>query len=148
MTYEDLKAAELRALCEQRGIKPSRAKADMIADLKAKDAADALIKHDEDAGLYAHETASEEAQAPEVPAEPEKPAESRPAILTGVVWEEGGTFYKRVPRRGSVLGDDEHEENLRDVADEARSRGREVYGPAFRDRDPDTATWVYAINVR
>jgi ribosomal protein L12E/L44/L45/RPP1/RPP2 len=148
MTYEDLKAAELRALCEQRGIKPSRAKADMIADLKAKDAADALIKHDEDAGLYAHETASEEVQAPEVPAEPEKPAETPSEPEDEDAWVENGRLYKRYRRQSPVLGDREHADNLADIAGEAVRRGREPYGLAFRVRDTDIATWLYAINVR
>ena len=43
MNYEDLTAKELRELCEKKGIKPSRAKADMIEDLKARDAASCSI---------------------------------------------------------------------------------------------------------
>ena len=148
MNYEDLKAAELRALCEQRGIKPSRAKADMIEDLKAKDAADALIALDEIEGLYDDKTASEEAQAPEVPEETEKPAESHPETPQEDVWEEGGSLHKRYPRRNPVLDSFEHIDRLIDVVNEALSRGKEPYGPAFRVRDPDPTTWVYAVNIR
>lgn len=149
MKYEDMTAKELRELCEERGIKPSRAKADMIEDLKARDAADELTRLSQELDRPDEPLpASEEDPAPEVPVEPEKPAESRTEPEDETVWVEHGRLYKRYPRQTPVLGDHEHVNNLTDVTEEAVIRGRETYGSAFRVRDPDSATWLYAINVR
>jgi hypothetical protein len=149
MNYEEMTAKELRELCEQRGIKPSRAKADMIEDLKARDAADELTRLSQDLDLPDEPvTVSEPAPAPEVPAEPEKPAETPSEPEDEDAWVENGRLYKRYRRQSPVLGDREHADNLADIAGEAVRRGREPYGLAFRVRDTDIATWLYAINVR
>lgn len=136
MNYDDLKAAELRALCEERGIKPSRAKTDMIADLKADDAVREGTATDYDANLAAweKELLSQDPQTPE--SAPEEP-----------VWLSDGRLYKRYERHGK-LDDREHHSNLTDVVEEAVIRGREPFGPSFRVTDPDPNTWVYAVNVR
>lgn len=147
MTYDDLTAKELRELCEERGIKPSRAKADMIEDLKARDIADELIQHDEAEGLYEPETAPEPVPEPETPAEPEKPTESQPEAPAEHVWVEGGTLYKTYPRNGRP-SDREHQEYLGDVVEEAVAHGRDPYGPPFRDRTTDKSVWLYGVNVR
>lgn len=140
MNYEDLKAAELKALCEERHIKPSRAKADMIADLKALDAANELTQLTEELGLYEDQTPSETVPAPEPQEEPEN-APDEP------VWLSDGRLYKRYTRHG-ILDNREHEGNLTDVIEEAVIRGLEPLPPSYRVGDPDSKSWVYAVNVR
>lgn len=149
MNYADLKAHELRELCEARGIKPSRAKADMIADLEARDAADELTRLSQELGLPDEPlTASEDGTAPEAQDEAEKPAE-RPVVALEVAdWVEDHVFLKRFPRNPN-LDSWEHQANLRDVAEYARASGFETFGPAFRVAHRTTPTdWVYGINVR
>jgi hypothetical protein len=158
MDYTDLTAAELKALCAKRDIKPSRAKADMIEDLKARDAADELTRLgqeiDYDANLTkwetellesagASETPVEEVEAPEVHLAPETAAEAdeEPG------WVQEGRLYKRYKRHG-ILDDREHRNNLTDVVEEAVIRGLDYFGPSFRIDDGDSASWLYAINVR
>lgn len=140
MSYEDLKAAELKALCEEKGIKPSRAKADMIEDLKAWESAFELMQHDQDAGLYDSLPSFKKTPDPEPQPEP-VPASDEP------VWLDDGRLYIRHDRHGR-LDDREHHHNLISVVEEAVIRGLTPYGPAFRVNDPDSATWVYAVNVR
>lgn len=140
MSYEDLKAAELKTLCEEKGIKPSRAKADMIEDLKARDAADDLITLTEDMGLNDSDAASAWVVEGQDQTEP-VPASDEP------VWLDDGRLYIRHDRHGR-LDDREHHHNLISVVEEAVIRGLTPYGPAFRVNDPDSATWVYAVNVR
>lgn len=135
MNYEDLKAAELRALCEERGLKVHRAKADMIEELEAYDA------------THGPETPSEPLPEPEPPISPEKPAEEPTRPTDDSVWVEDGTLHRRYLRSG-ILTDFEHLDHLADIAEEALSRGYEPYGPSFRVRDPDSATWVYGVNIR
>lgn len=140
MNYEDLKAAELKALCEERGIKPSRAKADMIEDLKTRDAADELTQLGQEVELNGSETASAWVKEDPDPVEPvEAPDEP--------VWLADGCLYIRYLRHGR-LDDREHHHNLTNVVEEAVIRGLTPYGPPFRVNDPDSATWVYAVNVR
>lgn len=148
MNYDDLTAKELRELCEKRGIKPSRAKADMIEDLKARDAADELTQLSQDLGLDEPVWPVEESPAPEVHPEPEKPAERPVEVLTPPHVIEDGVFYREFPR-GPVLEQWEHESNLRSVAQAAMASGYEVYGPAFRAHNRSTEyTWVYGVNFR
>lgn len=130
MNYDDLKAAELRELCEERGLKVHRAKADMIAELEAYDAA------------QGSETPVEPDPAPEPQPESESPAEEHEDV-----WN--GTLYVAHARHSQYLSDEEHEESLRGVVAEAERRGLQPYGPPFRAADECTADfWVYAVNVR
>ncbi len=164
MNYDELTAKELRELCEKRGIKPSRAKFDMIEDLKARDAADELSleanldQFEQDllagkiGGPVASETASDEVWPPEVPEELQKPVDGdseRPVTKLEVPHViEDGVFYREFPR-GVTLDQWEHESNLRSVEQVARSSGYDVFGPAFRDHGRSTSTvWVYGVNFR
>jgi hypothetical protein len=147
MDYSELTAKELRELCEKRGIKPSRAKADMIEDLKARDAADELTRLSEELGLRDEPlTVSEDVQVPEVHPEPVGPVEEPPAAFDETVWFANGRLYKTYPHTGP-LQDAEHASNLSDVIEEAVIRGKSTYGPSFRVRSK-TGPWVYAIHVR
>ncbi len=153
MNYEDMKAAELRALCEAKGIKPSRSKADMIADLEARDSADELTRLSQELNLPDEPMpGSEEVWPPEVPEELRKPGDERTArpVATLVVPHiiEDGTFYKEFPR-GETLEQPEHEANLRRITHQAEASGFETFGPAFRAPNRTTRTdWVYGINIR
>lgn len=149
MNYDDLTAKELRELCEKRGIKPSRAKVDMIEDLKARDAADELTQLSQELGLPDEPlTASEEDSAPEVHPESEKPAQRPVEVLIAPHTIEDGVFYREFPR-GVILEQWEHESNLRSVEQVARASGYHVFGPAFRDHERSSDTmWVYGVNFR
>lgn len=148
MNYDDLGAKELRALCEKRGIKPSRAKADMIEDLKARDAADELTQLTQDLGLDEPLTASDVAPVPEVVAEPERPADGPVAAPDEPYWVEQGVFLKKFPRNPN-LDSWEHEANLRDVQEHARAEGFVILNPPRRVSARTTPShWVYGINVR
>lgn len=140
MNYDDLTAKELKALCEERGIKPSRAKADMIEDLKARDAADELSRLGQEMEQDATQAASQPDPAPEVKEPSESPSDSP-------VWISDGRLRMRFERQGR-LDDFEHYSYLSKVVEEAENRGLESYGPPFRVNDPDTYYWVYAVNVR
>lgn len=135
MDYSELTATELRKLCEKHGIKPSRAKADMIEDLKALDAAN------EQEAVEASVEPVEEKPVPAV----EVPAPKRPEER---VWLSDGRLYKAFEKEDKWLDDDEHEENLRAMVEEAEARGADHFGPPFRVDDPDVDEWIYAINVR
>lgn len=144
MNYDTMKAAELKALCELRGITPHRAKAVMIADLKARDAfADELTKLGQeldasDGGLPASEDVPDLGDHLDLT----KPVETD-------VWRSEDSFYKRYDAEGPYLGNDEHEENLRDVVDTAKNHHLTPYGPPFRVADKcGVGYWVYAVNVR
>lgn len=144
MDYTDMTAAELKALCATKGIKPSRAKADMIEDLKARDAADELTQLTQEMEQEAAERREEPAEAVPavfVPEHLQKAGEDR-------VWLSDGRLFKAYLKEDKWLDDDEHEENLRDIVEEAVIRGKEHYGPPFRVDDPDVDEWIYAINVR
>lgn len=153
MDYTELTAAELKALCLQKGIKPSRAKADMIEDLKARDAADELTRLSQELGLPDEPlTASEEAWPPQVPDELRGPLSeptARPVQpLTTFPWVEDGLYLKTFDRR-DTLDQGEHEMYLRMTAEGARADGFETYGPPYRVHSRTMATeWVYGINVR
>lgn len=147
MKYEEMSAAELKALCIEKGVKPSRAKADMIEDLKARDAADELIQLGAEEGLYGSETVSAVETGPETLAEPTKSTESPSAPSDTRVRIEGGSLYKTYPRNG-LLSDREHQEHLDDVVAEALSRNQTPFGPAFRDRTTDETVWLYGVNIR
>jgi hypothetical protein len=126
-----MKAAELRALCELRGLKVHRAKADMIEELEAYDAGSGDVL-----------PASEEVEAPVDLNKAERAPDSD-------VWVSDGRLYKRFPKDDIYLGDAEHFRNLLDVVDEAVNLRRVTYGPAFRAADKCGAEfWVYAVNVR
>lgn len=140
MNYDELKAAELKALCEEKGIKPSRAKADMIEDLKAWESAFELMQHDQDAGLYDSLPSLEKDPVPEPQPEPEPAADE-------LVWLQDGVLHKRYKRHGK-LDEREHHHYLSDVIEEAVLRDFGPFGPSFRLTDPDPDTWVYGINVR
>lgn len=144
MNYEDLTAKELRELCEKKGIKPSRAKADMIEDLKARDAADELTRLDQEMEQEAAEAAEKPAEEKPVPTV-EVPA---PKLPEERVWVSDGRLYKAYAKEDKWLDDDEHEENLRDIVEEAVLRGADYFGPPFRVDDPDVNEWIYAINIR
>jgi len=146
MDYSGLTAKELRELCEKQGIKPSRAKADMIEDLLAREVADELTKHDQENGLYGPLPPVEEDPGPSVHPAQEPPAETPPAVPEETVWVEDGRLHKAYPRTGPLL-DVEHATYLDDVREEAVSRGEVVYGPAFR-LGHRPGPWVYAIHVR
>lgn len=150
MNYDELTAKELRELCEKRGIKPSRAKADMIENLQARDAADELSRIGQELeqdGVEASVPTVEEPTAPEVPVETVKPAESQPEAPEDHAWVEGGTFYKTYPRNGRP-SDREHQSYLEGVVEAAVAHGRDPYGPPFRDRTTDRSVWLYGVNVR
>lgn len=145
MNYDEMKAAELKALCEKRKLKVHRAKADMIKELKEFDAAQEIKDYygDEPAPLPDGVLpASEDDATPEPQPEPESPADEHEDV-----WN--GSLYVAHARHSQHLGDEEHEEYLRDVVAEAERRGLEHYGPPFRAADECTADfWVYAVNVR
>lgn len=143
MDYTEMTAAELKALCVEKGIKPSRAKADMVEDLKARDAADELTRlgqEMEQEALDAPVEPVEEAPVPEVQVPAKNPANER-------VWILDGRLFKAYEKEDRWLDDDEHEENLRDIVEEAVLRGKDYYGPPFRVDDPDVDEWIYAINI-
>lgn len=164
MKYDDLKAAELRALCEERGIKPSRAKADMIEDLKARDTADELTRLSQELDLPDEpmpERSPTFGKALEEPVEPaqdspppftpeyiEKPAERPVVALTDVPWVEEGVFLVHFPRH-EILDQGEHEANLQNVVTKALEDGFEPFGPPYRvhSRTQPNA-WVYGVNIR
>lgn len=144
MDYSEMTAAELKALCVKKGIKPSRAKADMIEDLKARDAADELTRLSQEMEQEAAEAPVEPVEETPAPAV-EVPSKSLPEER---VWVSDGRLYKAYAKEDRWLDDDEHEENLRDIVEEAVLRGVDYYGPSFRVDDPDVDEWIYAINVR
>jgi hypothetical protein len=149
MDYTEMTAAELKALCVEKGIKPSRAKADMVEDLKARDAADELSleanlqQFEEDVLVDRVGGSVEPVQMVPIPFIPEalQKAADEPS------WVSEGRLFKRYQKEDSFLDEDEHEENLRDIVEEAVIRNLDYYGPPFRVDDPDTDEWVYAINV-
>lgn len=144
MDYSEMTAAELKALCVAKGIKPSRAKADMIEDLKAREAADELTRLSQEMEQEAAEASVEPVEETPAPAV-EVPA---PKLPEERVWVSDGRLYKAYAKEDRWLDDDEHEENLRDIVEEAVLRGVDYYGPSFRVDDPDVDEWIYAINVR
>jgi len=149
MDYSELTAAELKALCLEKGIKPSRAKADMIEDLKARDAADELTRLSQELNLPDEPMpGSEDVWPPEVPIELQKPAERPVEALTAFPWVEDGVYLKAFDRR-ETLDQGEHEMYLRLVGEGARADGFETYGPPYRVASKTLPTeWIYGINVR
>jgi hypothetical protein len=146
MDYTTLSAKELRELCEQRDIKPSRAKADMIADLEARDAADELTRISQELETPDEPMpSSEAAPAPEVPVEAEKPAES-PTAPPEDAWVENGRLFLVRPYIGP-LDQMTHERYLREVSYEAVSWGFTPILPQ-RTRLRRGLDWVYAVHVR
>jgi hypothetical protein len=171
MNYEELKAAELKALCEERGIKPNKAKAVMAADLKAKDEADELLRQQnmtkfEDDLLASvvegpvrkvsptfGKALEEPVQAPEyvpVPFIPEEVVEAAEAsaAASGGNWVEDGVYLRAFERR-DVLDQGEHTYYLRKVEEHANEAGFTTFGTPFRVAPRTTdSSWVYGINVR
>lgn len=154
MNYDELKAAELRALCEERGIKPSRAKHDMIEDLKARDAADELTVLAQEMEQEAADAPVPAPEAPPIPFIPEdlqKPAERpvEPLVRSpGAEWVENGVFLKEFDRN-YTLEQYEHERNLNQVVSAALGMQLHPYGPPYRVADRTNAfKWVYGVNVR
>lgn len=171
MNYDELKAAELKALCEERGIKPHKAKAVMAADLRAKDGADELLlqqnmtkfenelladvpeapvrKASPTFGKALEEPvpASEYVPIPFVPEEVVEAVEERTADLSKH-WVEDGVYLKGYIRRG-VLGQGEHEYYLEQVVLAAQGDTFTPFGPPFRSANHTSdSTWVYGVNVR
>lgn len=153
MDYSELTAKELREICEEKGIKPSRAKVDMIEDLKAREAADELTRLGQEMEQEAADAPVPAPQAPPIPFIPEelqKPVERpvEPLVRSpGAEWVEGGIFLKEFDR-GYALDTQEHESNLRQVLGAALAMGLSPYGPPYRFHERTNAfKWVYAINV-
>lgn len=159
MNYDELKAAELRALCEEKGIKPSRAKHDMIEDLKARDAADELTQLSQELDLpdepmpVRSDTFMKALDVPqEAPVDDPGPrGQERPLEqlqrAPGAEWVMDGTFYKEFPR-DAVLDEREHESNLRQVVGGALAMQFQPYGPPFRSAALTSVTrWVYGVNI-
>lgn len=149
MKYEDMKAAELRALCEEKGLKVHRAKADMIEELKARDAADELTRLGQEMEQDAPEEVSNGSQPGSawLVGPDGLPVDSGP--VDGDTWLFDGRFYKQYPKRGIYLEDDEHRGNLADVIANAAEAGHEYFGPSYRVPEKCGADfWVYAVNVR
>lgn len=153
MDYSELTAKELREICEEKGIKPSRAKVDMIEDLKAREAADELTRLSQEMEQGAADAPVPAPQAPPIPFIPEelqKPVERpvEPLVRSpGAEWVEGGIFLKEFDR-GYALDTQEHESNLRQVLGAALAMGLSPYGPPYRFHERTNAfKWVYAINV-
>lgn len=139
MNYDELKAAELKVLCEERGIKPSRAKHDMIADLKDWDASNAPVPP------------VEEVEVPLAQEEPTKPAQRpvEPLVRSpGAEWVEDGVFLKEFDRN-YTLEEYEHQRNLNQVVGAALGMRLHPYGPPYRVASRTNAfKWVYGVNVR
>jgi hypothetical protein len=153
MAYSELTAKDLKALCEERSIKPSRAKADMIADLTARDAADELTRLGQETGQEAVNDvlpASEDDLGPEDEGPVEKPTQRplEPLEVNYDWWIFEGRFLRRYMRTGPGLDGWEHISHLANVVAIAQDAGFEPYGPPFRKDDPDPTTWVYAVNIR
>lgn len=141
MNYSTLKVAELQALCKERNLKTSRTKSEMIERLEAYDVANELISVTEELGLYYSVPASQPVPDPE-------PETTSPRAGEGRVWLSDGRLFKAYEKEDRWLNDDEHEENLRDVVEEAVLRGKDFYGPPFRVDSTDVDEWIYAINIR
>lgn len=146
MNYDELKAAELKALCIKRGIQPSRAKIDMIEDLKARDAADELTKLGQEMAQEATDAPLPASEGAPSPVTLEKAPEPVKADETPW-WVFDGRLYKRYVQDGA-LTDLVHEGYIADVVEEALTQNFVPYGPSFRVSNPDLFYWVYAVNVR
>lgn len=148
MDYTALKTRELQELCRSRDLPTARAKADMIKTLTEDDAAKEITSFYKeepaplpDAVLPASEPEVEEVDPEPVPEPVEDDTEAQD------FWVVDGGFSQRYNRHGR-LDDREHAHNLTAIREAAEGAGFVVYGPAYRVTDPDTATWVYRINVR
>lgn len=160
MNYGDLKAAELKALCEERGIKPSRAKADMVADLECLDNADELTQFSQELdlpdepmpkrsdsflkALGGPETAPVDDPGPRGRERPLEALQRAP----GAEWVMDGVFYKEF-QRDAYLDERDHEAYLRQVVGSALALQFDPFGPAFRSEALTSVTkWVYGVNIR
>jgi hypothetical protein len=142
MNYESLNAIQLRELCNAKGVKPSRAKADMIADLKARDALSEDKTFDTtdtltltDAVLTLAEDTTEEVH--------EEPA---PEPAQGRTWVGDGFFFESFPRDGR-LTDPAHKNFIDTTELDARKAGYQLRSGANRVSDEDTTIWVYQVGV-
>lgn len=139
MTYDGLNATQLRELCNAKGVKPSRAKSDMIADLKANDAATELTEMAQEDGLYDVVSASE-GTTEEVHEEP------APEPAQGRTWVGDGFFFESFPRDGR-LTDPAHKNFIDTTELDARKAGYQLRSGANRVSDEDTTIWIYQVGV-
>lgn len=148
MDYTTLTAKELQELCRSRDLPTARAKADMIKTLQEDDASKEIEEFygDEPAPLPDGVLPASEDEVEEVDLEktPEPVEDDTEALA---YWVDDGGFTQRYDRHGK-LDDREHRHNLEAIREAAEDAGFTTYGPAFRVTDPDSATWVYRINVR
>jgi hypothetical protein len=154
MNYGELKAVELKVLCEERGLKVHRAKADMIKELKEYDTAQDIKDYYGDEAAPVPDGVLTDVEAdtePEPQPEPETSAERpvEPLVRApGAEWVEDGVFLKEFDR-GYTLETWEHETNLRQVVGCALAMQLEPYGPPYRVHSRTNAfKWVYGVNVR
>lgn len=142
MNYDAMKTAELQKLCKERGLRTSRAKADLIETLHRADedeAFDELVELTEDLGLYDDVTASEPDSAPPVQESPEKPS-------GGNVWLEDGAFVHVFPVSG-FLSTEQHTYFLRETETAAQRCGHVLRGEAFRVTTGFSDEWEYRVWV-
>ena len=126
MNYSDLTAKELQALCEEHGLRPRRAKADMIAALEALDA---------------DLTAEPETEVPS----PESEAET---VSEAPAWRHEDGFYHTFPKGPDRLEDREHFDYIRQTERAAEEAGYHVRGGGFRIPNDHTTLWFYKVWVQ